>query len=248
MPSSPIVRYCTTADGVRVAFEQLGTGPPILKSANWMSHLDEDRDSPLWRHWLSLLSDGRQLTRFDGRGSGLSEREPPTLTFEGLLADMEAVADAAALERFPILGFCHGGPLAIAYAVRHPARVSALVLCGTYGQGRAVRSPTPDDAAERQLLLNLIELGWGQDSPAYRQVFATRAARCWYCMRAATIWCPFRRVSCSHNASKDRASWRWTAPITTSWPTNRHGRCLPRQSARFSASMPATLCRATAVT
>jgi pimeloyl-ACP methyl ester carboxylesterase/DNA-binding CsgD family transcriptional regulator len=171
----PIVRYCTTADGVRIAFEQLGNGPPILKSANWMSHLDEDRDSPLWRHWLKLLSEGRQLTRFDGRGFGLSEREPPVLSFEGLVADLEAVADAAGLARFPILGFCHGGPLAIAYAARHPDRVSALVLCGTYAQGRAVRNPTPQDAAERQLLLNLIELGWGQDSPAYRQVFATRA-------------------------------------------------------------------------
>jgi len=220
MPSSPIVRYCTTADGVRVAFEQLGTGPPILKSANWMSHLDEDRDSPLWRHWLSLLSDGRQLTRFDGRGSGLSEREPPTLTFEGLLADMEAVADAAALERFPILGFCHGGPLAIAYAVRHPARVSALVLCGTYGQGRAVRSPTPDDAAERQLLLNLIELGWGQDSPAYRQVFATRAIP-GAPSEALASYCAIQRASATPKQAQRLTQLFWHIDVTALLPQLR---------------------------
>jgi len=170
-----VVRYCTTRDGVRVAFEQLGSGPPILKAANWMSHLDEDRHSPLSRHWLQLLSDGRQLTRFDGRGHGLSEREPPDLSEDGMLADLEAVADAARLERAPLLGFCHGGPLAIAYAVRHPERVSALILCGSYAQGRAVREPGEPDRAEREMLLRLIELGWGQDNPAYRQVFATRA-------------------------------------------------------------------------
>jgi pimeloyl-ACP methyl ester carboxylesterase/DNA-binding CsgD family transcriptional regulator len=171
----PTVRYCTTADGVRVAFEQIGSGPPILKASNWMSHLDEDRDSPLWRHWLELLSEGRRLTRFDGRGSGLSEREPPLLNFESMVADMQSVVEAAGLDRFPILGFCHGGPVAIAYAARYPERVSALVLCGTYAQGRAVRNPSPHDAAERELLIKLIEVGWGQDSPAYRQVFATRA-------------------------------------------------------------------------
>jgi pimeloyl-ACP methyl ester carboxylesterase/DNA-binding CsgD family transcriptional regulator len=174
-PLTGVVRYCTTRDGVRVAFEQLGSGPPILKAANWMSHLDEDRQSPLARHWLQLLSDGRQLTRFDGRGHGLSEREPPDLSFDGMLSDLEAVADAARLERVPLLGFCHGGPLAIGYAVRHPERVSALILCGSYAQGRAVRETSERDRAERELLLRMIELGWGQDNPAYRQVFATRA-------------------------------------------------------------------------
>lgn len=170
-----VVRYCTTSDGVRVAFEQTGSGPPIVKADNWMSHLDEDRDSPLWRHWLQLLSDGRRLMRFDGRGHGLSEREPPVLSFDAMLADLEAVVDAAGLDRFPLLGFCHGGPLALAFAARHPERVSALILCGTYAQGRAVRDTSEHDRAEREMLLRMIELGWGQDSPAYRQVFATKA-------------------------------------------------------------------------
>jgi pimeloyl-ACP methyl ester carboxylesterase/DNA-binding CsgD family transcriptional regulator len=92
-----------------------------------------------------------------------------------MLADLDAVAGAARLERFALLGFCHGGPLAIAYALRHPERVSALILCGTYAQGRAVREHSAQDRAEREMLLRMIELGWGQDNPAYRQVFATRA-------------------------------------------------------------------------
>ncbi len=169
------VRFCTAADGTRIAYEQLGSGPPIVKAANWMSHLDEDRDSPLWRHWLQLLSDGRQLTRLDGRGYGLSERHPRQLTFEAMVSDLEAVVDAVKLPRFPILGFCHGGPLAIAYAARHPERVSCLVLCGTYAQGLARRDTSERGAAERELLLRTIEIGWGQDNPAYRQVFATKA-------------------------------------------------------------------------
>ena len=169
------VRFCTAADGTRIAYEQLGSGPPIVKAANWMSHLDEDRDSPLWRHWLQLLSEGRQLTRLDGRGYGLSDRQPRELSFDAMLSDLEAVVDAAKLPRFPILGFCHGGPLAIAYAARHPERVSGLVLCGTYAQGQARRDPSERGAAERELLLRTIEIGWGQDNPAYRQVFATKA-------------------------------------------------------------------------
>ena len=169
------VRFCTAPDGTRIAFEQSGSGPPIVKAANWMSHLDEDRDSPLWRHWLQLLADGRQLTRLDGRGYGLSDRHPRELTFEAMLSDLEAVVDAVKLPRFAILGFCHGGPLAIAYAARHPERVSCLVLCGTYAQGQAQRDPSARGAAERELLLRTIEIGWGQDNPAYRQVFATKA-------------------------------------------------------------------------
>lgn len=215
-----IVRYCTTADGVRIAFERLGSGPPIVKSANWMSHLDEDRDSPLWRHWLGLLTDGRQLTRFDGRGFGLSEREPADLSFEGMVADLEAVVDAARLERFPILGFCHGGPIAVAYAVRHPERVSALVLCGTYAQGRAVRNPTPQDAAERELLLKLIGLGWGQDSPAYRQVFATRAIP-QAPAEALAAYCDIQRASATPQQAQRLTQLFWHIDVTAALPQLR---------------------------
>jgi pimeloyl-ACP methyl ester carboxylesterase/DNA-binding CsgD family transcriptional regulator len=219
-PFPAVVRYCTAADGVRIAFEQLGSGPPIVKSANWMSHLDEDRDSPLWRHWLGLLTDGRQLTRFDGRGFGLSEREPADLSFDGMVADMEAVVDAARLPRFPILGFCHGGPIAVAYAVRHPERVSALVLCGTYAQGRAVRNPTPQDAAERELLLRLIALGWGQDSPAYRQVFATRALP-QAPAEALSAYCDIQRASATPQQAQRLTELFWHLDVTALLPQLR---------------------------
>ena len=105
-----------------MAFEALGSGPPILKSANWMSHLELERGSPLWGHWLEMLSAGRTLVRFDGRGYGMSDRRPPALSFEAMVSDLEAVADAAGLRRFPILGFCHGGPLAIAPGSRAAIR------------------------------------------------------------------------------------------------------------------------------
>jgi pimeloyl-ACP methyl ester carboxylesterase/DNA-binding CsgD family transcriptional regulator len=218
--SPPTVRYCTTDDGVRIAFEQVGFGPPILKSANWMSHLDEDRDSALWRHWFALLTDGRRMTRFDGRGYGLSEREPPTLDFESLVADMEAVADVAVPDRFPILGFCHGGPIAIAYAVRHPERVSALVLCGTYAQGRAVRDPSSRDTAERELLLRMIDLGWGQDTPAYRQVFATRAMP-EGSIEALAAYCAIQRAAATPHQAQRLTRLFWDIDVTTLLPQLR---------------------------
>ncbi|MFO1326806.1 MAG: alpha/beta fold hydrolase [Rubrivivax sp.] len=219
-PYPAIVRYCTAADGVRIAFEQLGSGPPIVKSANWMSHLDEDRDSPLWRHWLDLLTDGRQLTRFDGRGYGLSERELSNITFGGMVADLEAVVDATRLERFPILGFCHGGPIAVAYAARHPERVSALILCGTYAQGRAVRNPTAQDAAERELLLRMIALGWGQDSPAYRQVFATRAIP-QAPVEALSAYCDIQRASATPEQARRLTELFWHIDVTALLPQLR---------------------------
>ncbi len=169
------IRFCTAPDNVRIAYGTLGRGPPILKSARWMTHLELDRKSPLWRHWISELSDGRTLTTYDGRGYGLSDRNPSDLSFDAMVGDFEAVADAAGFERFPVVGFCHGGPIAIAYAARFPQRVSCLVLCGTYAQGRAKRDPSPHAQAEGELLLKLIELGWGEDNPAYRQVFTSKA-------------------------------------------------------------------------
>jgi len=195
-PGPPRTRFCTAPDGARIAWEALGTGPPIVKSANWMSHLEVERRSPLSRHWLDLLSGGRTLIRFDGRGYGMSDRRPPTLTFEAMVSDLEAVADAAELERFPIVAFCHGGPIAIAYAARHPERVAALVLCGTYLEGRARRDASPREAAERELLLRLIEIGWGQDNPAYRQVFATTAVPS-ATAEVFTAFCEIQRASAS---------------------------------------------------
>lgn len=173
--TAPEIRVTRAADGARIAWSRAGHGPPLVKAANWMTHLERDSSGPLMRHWHRDIARDRTLVTYDGRGYGLSDRTPPTLDFDWMVRDLAAVADAAGLSRFPLIGFCHGGPIAIEFAARHPDRVSALVLCGTYAAGRACRSEAPLEAAEAELLLRIIELGWGQASPAYRQVFTAKA-------------------------------------------------------------------------
>lgn len=138
-----------------------------------MTHLQHDWDSPLWRHWLEGLADGRTLVRYDERGSGLSDRDVSRFSVDAWVEDLEAVVDAAGLERFSLLGLSNGGAVAIAYAVRHPERVTNLVLCGAFAQGRLRRDPSPRARAEADALLSLIRMGWGQDNPAFRRVFTT---------------------------------------------------------------------------
>lgn len=166
------VRFCTTGDGVRIAYATHGDGPPLVRAATWMTHLQHDWESPLWRHWLESLANGRTLLRYDERGCGLSDRDVPEVSLEASVADLETVVDSAKLQRFALLGTSQGGPTAIAYAVRHPERVTRLVLYGTYARGRAHRG---SEAARRELeaMLALIAAGWGQDNPAFRRVFTT---------------------------------------------------------------------------
>ena len=165
------IRFCRTADGVNLAYASTGSGPPLVKAANWMTHLDYDWHSPVWRHWLDGLSSRHELVRYDERGCGLSDRDVAEHTFESWIADLEAVVDAAGLDRFPLLGISQGGPVAIAYAARHPERVSHLVIYGSYAQGRAVRTPSELSARLNQLQVDLALNGWGIDDPAFRQVF-----------------------------------------------------------------------------
>jgi pimeloyl-ACP methyl ester carboxylesterase len=168
------IRFCTASDGVRVAYATSGTGPPLVKPANWLTHLDYDWESPVWRHWLRELSRDRTLVRHDQRGSGLSDRAVDDLTFDAWVRDLETVVDAAGLERFPLLGISQGCAVAVAYAARHPERVSRLVLYGGYVQGPVARAA---DAAERraaEVMLTQLPLGWGQDNPAFRMFFAAR--------------------------------------------------------------------------
>jgi pimeloyl-ACP methyl ester carboxylesterase len=167
----PEIRFCRSGDGSHIAWAGVGNGPPLVKAANWMTHRELDLEGPLWRHWFDAFAVGRRFITYDGRGYGLSDRRPPTLGFEAMVDDLAAVVDAAELDRFPLIGFCHGGPIGIAYAARHPERISCLVLCGPYALGRARRPDSDLDRAERELMLKLIEVGWGQDSAAYRQVF-----------------------------------------------------------------------------
>jgi serine/threonine protein kinase/pimeloyl-ACP methyl ester carboxylesterase/tetratricopeptide (TPR) repeat protein len=167
------IRFCTSSDGVRIAYATVGSGPPLVKAANWLSHLEFDAKSPVWRHWIRELSRSHTLVRYDERGCGLSDWEVDEFSLEAWVRDLEVVVDALELERFPLLGISQGGPIAIAYATRHPDRVSHLILYGTYGRGRAHWALSDQDRDEQELMLSLIRVGWGKDHPAFRQVFTS---------------------------------------------------------------------------
>ena len=165
------IRFCTAADGVCIAFATFSKGPPIVRASTWLTHLEFDWESPVWHHWLQGLADGHMVVRYDERGCGLSDWAVEDLSLEAWVADLEAVVDAAGLERFALLGISHGGPIVIAYAARHPERVSHLVLYGTYARGRSTRSAQAREEAE--LLVSLVRVGWGQATPAFRRAFTT---------------------------------------------------------------------------
>ncbi len=167
------IMFCRTRQGVTLAWARSGSGPPLVKAANWLSHLEHDWTSPVWRPLLERLGRHHSIIRYDERGCGLSDRDVDDLSFEAWVEDLEAVVDAAGLERFPLLGVSQGGPIAIAYAARHPERVSRLILYGTYLRGRLHRNPTPSDVEEAETLVQLVRVGWGKDSDAYRRVFAS---------------------------------------------------------------------------
>lgn len=168
------IRFCRTVDGVTLAYACSGQGPPLVKAANWLTHIDHDWHSQVWRHWLVGLSRSHRLIRYDERGCGLSDWdiEPPGL--EDWIRDLEAVVDAAGLERFPLLGISQGGSVAVHYAARHPERVTKLVLYGTYVQGRLVRARSEEDREGHRLQVDLARFGWGRDDPAFRQVFTAQ--------------------------------------------------------------------------
>jgi len=165
------VRFCRSPDGVQIAYATLGRGPVLVKTANWMSHLEHDWKSPLWRHLARELSRGFRLVRYDQRGNGLSDRDVDDFSLDACVSDLETVVDAVGLERFALLGVSQGSRVAVAYAVRHPERVSHLVLYGGAARGWKHRSPGAREA--RAGLQALIREGWGRDTPAFRQVFTT---------------------------------------------------------------------------
>jgi pimeloyl-ACP methyl ester carboxylesterase/DNA-binding winged helix-turn-helix (wHTH) protein len=167
------IRYCRAKDGVRIAYARTGNGSPIVKAANWMSHLEFDLESPIWRHWIEALSKNHLLIRYDERGNGLSDREVTDLSFEAMVADLEAVVDAQGLDRFALFGISQGCAVSVEYALRHPGRVTHLILYGGFAKGWRKQG----DAAEidrRIAMSSLIRAGWGQDNSAFRQLFTSR--------------------------------------------------------------------------
>ena len=168
------IRFCTSGDGTRIANSLSGKGPPMVKAATWLSHLEFDWTSPVWSHVLQEFLQSHQLVRYDERGCGLSDWDVADLSFAAWLRDLEAIVDSLELKRFPLLGISQGASIAIAYAVRHPERVSHLILHGGYARGRLKRGASDALVQEAETMNQLAELGWGQDNPAFRQFFTTQ--------------------------------------------------------------------------
>jgi pimeloyl-ACP methyl ester carboxylesterase/DNA-binding winged helix-turn-helix (wHTH) protein len=171
-PTRQEIRLCMTNDAVRIAYARVGSGYPLVKAANWLNHLDFEWESPLWQHWINELTQHHTFIRHDERGNGLSDWEVADISFAAWVQDLEAVVEAAGVERFALFGLSQGGAVAIAYAARHPERVSHLILCGAYSRGFNHRQ-RPEALAARRALETLVRLDWGRNNPAFSAMFTS---------------------------------------------------------------------------
>ena len=168
------IRYLRTSDGIKLAWAEAGLGQPLVKAANWMSHLEYELESPVWRHWISFFTRHFRYIRHDERGCGMTDWNVGDLSLERWTDDLEGVIDAANVEEpMVLLGISQGSAACISYAVRHPERVSHLILYGGYARG-AFRRDDEDRAVMYRAMIDLVRLGWGSDNPTFRQVFTSR--------------------------------------------------------------------------
>lgn len=165
------VRFCRAPDGVRIAYAVHGTGPPLLVSTCWLSHLQFDWESPVWRHFLVDLGRFATVIRFDERGHGLSDWDVTDHSLEARIGDLEAVADAAGYDRFALMAMAQGGPVAISYAARHPERVSRLLFWGSYSA--ATQGLSVDQLELEDTFGQLIKVGWARPDSTFRRVFTS---------------------------------------------------------------------------
>lgn len=170
------IRFCKSFDGTQIAYAITGQGTPLVKAPHWLTHLEYEFQSPIWRPWIEALSAEHTLLRMDERACGLSDGDVADISFEAWVRDLEAVVDAAGFERFALLGCSQGAPISIEYAVRHPERVTQLVLLGSYARGWMRRGLPPERMAELEAQLKLVEAGWGREDASYRQMFAMQFA------------------------------------------------------------------------
>ncbi len=167
------VQYARASDGIRLAWAESGTGPVVVKAANWLTHLEYELESPVWKHWIRFLSEHFRFIRYDERGCGMSEWNPRDLTLERWVTDLEAIVDAARPdEPVTLLGISQGAATCISYAIRHPDRVARMILYGGYARGKFHRGVVSE--REYRAIVELTRIGWGRDNPAFRQVFTSR--------------------------------------------------------------------------
>lgn len=168
------IQYCTAVDGVRIAYSVIGKGTPIVRTGNFLTHLDYDLKSPVWRHVVLGLAHRHRLVLYDSRGIGLSQRDVEEISFERWIDDIERVVEALSLERFTLFGISQGAATAIAYAVRHPERVSHLILLGGFARGILQRGDL--ETAKENLALGraMIRQGWGREEETYRMFFTSQ--------------------------------------------------------------------------
>jgi pimeloyl-ACP methyl ester carboxylesterase/DNA-binding CsgD family transcriptional regulator len=166
------IRFCRSFDGTRIAYASTGEGPPLVRAPHWLTHLEYEFASPVWRPWIEAFSKRYTLLRMDERACGLSDWDVAEMSFEAWVRDLEAVVDAAGFERFALFGHSQGGAIAIEYAVRHPQRVSHLVILGGYSRGWYKRGLPRERIEELEAQLKLVEAGWGREEATYRQMFA----------------------------------------------------------------------------
>jgi len=167
------VNYCRAPDGVRLAYATVGTGPPLVKTANWMNHIEYDWESSVARHFFIALARDFALLRYDARGNGLSDWDVEELSLDAWVSDLETVIVAAGLDRFPLLGMSQGCAISVAFAVRHPEQVSHLVLYGGFARGAYRRAKNELELQKAKALATLIRTGWGEETPVFRQLFSS---------------------------------------------------------------------------
>jgi pimeloyl-ACP methyl ester carboxylesterase/DNA-binding CsgD family transcriptional regulator len=164
------IAFARAKDKTTIAYALSGEGPPLVRAGTWLTHVHHDWDSPFLGHWLRFMSERHTLVRYDPRGCGLSQTDVGSFTFDDWVADLEAVVDRLELQSFPLFGMSQGAAVAAEYAIRHPERVTQLILYAPLVTGWRNRASA--GAQQWQLMEQLVLTGWGEDNMAFPSMFA----------------------------------------------------------------------------